>query len=289
MIMISIVMPIYNCEKYLEQCIRSALKQTLKELELICVDDGSTDNSVQIIKRFQEQDTRIALFQQKNQGAGAARNLGIQKARGKYIAFLDADDFYLDSNALEKMVLACEKNHLGACAGFRREYQDNLLKDFYLYRDYFESGKNKEGVVLRYQDYQEEYYYQNYIFSLEILKKNGIIFPLYRRYQDAPFFLNAMVAIKEYLVLPLEFYAYRFPEEALTRKETYIEDTLKGIRDNIQIAQENQFYELEKKLVGRVGFEYAKGIVKGANEEVLELLHEIQTLVFGKDKKIMEI
>ena len=88
MVKISVIIPIYNCEQYIEQCVRSVLRQTLKDLEVICVDDGSTDQSVQVLRELMRTDERIILCQQKNQGPGIARNTGMKRAEGKYIAFL---------------------------------------------------------------------------------------------------------------------------------------------------------------------------------------------------------
>lgn len=280
---ISIIIPVYNAENFLKECLDSVVQQTIEEKEVLCIDDGSSDKSYEILKQYQSRYSYIRVFQQKNKGAGAARNIGLKEASGKYVCFLDADDFYLDSNALKKMVYACENKKLLACASLRKLCQDDSLKDFHLYRDYFEDGKNINGVVLKYEDVQDEYHYQNYIFSMKAIKENEVFFPLYRRYQDAPFFLKLMTIIKEYIVLPVEFYGYRFPEEALSRKETYIADTLKGIRDNIQTAQTNHLHELEKILIGRIGLEYAAGIIKGATAEVLELLHEIQSIAFDSN------
>ena len=114
MIKLSIIIPVYNCERFLNQCINSVLMQTLDNIEVICIDDGSTDQSVDIIKKKSLADNRIVLFQQENKGAGIARNIGIDKAKGKYVAFLDADDFYIDNDALRLMFDACEKNGLSA-------------------------------------------------------------------------------------------------------------------------------------------------------------------------------
>lgn len=108
MIKVSVIIPIYNCEEYLEHCIKSILCQTLKEQEIICIDDGSTDHSAQIIKRLQTEDGRIVLLQQENQGAAAARNLGLQKAKGEYIAFLDADD-WVECFFLERLINLMEQ------------------------------------------------------------------------------------------------------------------------------------------------------------------------------------
>lgn len=99
MIKFSIIMPVYNSEKVLEKSISSIINQTYKNWELIIVDDGSTDESLEILKRYAGKCTRIKVYQQKNSGPGAARNKGISKANGDYIAFIDADD-YFDLNYL---------------------------------------------------------------------------------------------------------------------------------------------------------------------------------------------
>lgn len=93
---ISIIIPVYNAERYLQQTLESILKQSLKEIEVICVDDGSTDSSPEIIRKFAEKDNRVTLIQQKNQHAGVARNNGLKAAKGEYIHFMDADDYVLD-------------------------------------------------------------------------------------------------------------------------------------------------------------------------------------------------
>ena len=115
MVKISIIIPIFNNEEYLEQCIESVQRQTVKELEIICVDDGSKDQSAELIRRLRQEDARIILHQQENRGAAAARNVGIQLAGGEYIAFLDADDYYRQEDALRQMIDCCEKNQVKAC------------------------------------------------------------------------------------------------------------------------------------------------------------------------------
>lgn len=119
-IKVSIVIPVFNGEEYLEQCLRSVLSQTLQELEILCVDDGSTDRSAELVRRMQKEDARIQLIRQENQGAGSARNRALQEARGLYVAFLDADDFYIEPDALERMVRLCEGKELFVCGSLRK-------------------------------------------------------------------------------------------------------------------------------------------------------------------------
>lgn len=108
-VLVSVVMPVYNAEKYLRSCLDSVVHQTLENLEIICVDDGSTDSSLKILEEYAAKDPRITILQQKNQYAGVARNNGMAHAHGKYIIFWDADD-YFDTCALEKLTAQAEKH-----------------------------------------------------------------------------------------------------------------------------------------------------------------------------------
>ena len=106
MVKVSIVMPTYNGAEFLKRSIESVSKQTLKDLELICVDDGSTDNSLEVLNNLSNQYDFIKIITQENAGSGSARNNGIKNSVGEYIAFLDADDEFFDDDALERMVNA---------------------------------------------------------------------------------------------------------------------------------------------------------------------------------------
>lgn len=108
MVRVSVIIPIYNAEAFLRQCLDSVVNQTLKDIEVICVDDGSTDGSVGILREYAARDSRVRLIRQKNAGAGAARNQGLREAVGEYLSFLDSDDFF-EPDMLEKAVEAAER------------------------------------------------------------------------------------------------------------------------------------------------------------------------------------
>lgn len=108
MVKVSVIIPVYNAEKYLRKCLDSVTSQTLRDIEIICVDDGSTDGSVAILKEYQTRDSRVRLIRQKNAGAGAARNQGFREAAGEYLSFLDSDDFF-EPDMLEKAVHCAEQ------------------------------------------------------------------------------------------------------------------------------------------------------------------------------------
>ena len=106
--LVSVIVPVYNSAKYLVECLDSILNQTLTEIEVICIDDGSTDESLRILERYASCDSRVHILKQENKGAGAARNLGLAVAKGKYLSFLDSDDLFYP-NMLKHAYLNAEK------------------------------------------------------------------------------------------------------------------------------------------------------------------------------------
>jgi glycosyltransferase involved in cell wall biosynthesis len=107
--LISIVVPVYNSEKYLEKCLVSLINQTYKNIEIIVINDGSTDGSLDIAKQLAKRDSRVKVYSKKNGGLSSARNHGIEKASGEYIGFVDSDD-YIDCNMYSYLYDALEKN-----------------------------------------------------------------------------------------------------------------------------------------------------------------------------------
>lgn len=109
--LLSIIVPVYNCEEFLPRCLNSLINQSLKEIEIICVNDGSKDNSLEIINDFAKKDDRFKVFSQENSGPATARNVGLRSAKGKYIMFCDSDDAY-ESTACEDMFVTIEKEQV---------------------------------------------------------------------------------------------------------------------------------------------------------------------------------
>lgn len=120
-IKVSVVIPIYNVEQYLPKCLASIVHQTLQEIEIICVNDGSTDNCLKILKEFKSKDKRIKIINKENGGLGNARNAGLESAKGEYISFIDSDD-YIDKNFLELLYNEAKEDDADvACGGIKRE------------------------------------------------------------------------------------------------------------------------------------------------------------------------
>lgn len=196
MIKVSVVIPVYNGEKYLEECLDSVCQQTLKEIEIICVDDGSTDSSYEILERYQQADDRIRLFKQQNKFAGAARNLGKANANGEFLVFWDCDD-YFDLTALEKMYNRCVETEADVCVcGGKRYYDDQ--KKVYPWPDYMNKKKIPDTDVfnrLTNEDYILNFTNEaawNKMFRRSYIEKLGLDFQCIRNGNDVYFTINAL-------------------------------------------------------------------------------------------------
>lgn len=152
-IKVSIIIPCYNVEKFIEKTILSAINQSLKEIEIIVVNDGSTDKTLDIIKKYKEKDERIILVDKKNGGLSSARNAGIKIARGEYIQHLDGDDF-LEKNC-------CEENYIYACKNNLDIVCFNLIKE----------EVNKRYIINTFEDFKELLIYTREEFFHELYQK----------------------------------------------------------------------------------------------------------------------
>ena len=127
---VSVIIPVYNTEKYLRECLDSVINQTLKEIEIICVDDGSTDSSLNILKEYANKDNRFTIITQQNLHAGVARNAGLTVVKGEYVSFLDSDD-YIKFEYLEKLYnkIVLEKADICICKKFILDSRTNIVKE----------------------------------------------------------------------------------------------------------------------------------------------------------------
>ena len=136
---ISVIIPVYNTAKYIEKCLDSILNQTYKDIEIIIVNDGSTDNSEKIIKKYLNKYSNIKYFYEENKGQASARNLALTKASGKYITFLDSDD-YIDSNMFKTMIDNACDNDIIICDILMEDNKKYILKTYNCVKD--DPGKN---------------------------------------------------------------------------------------------------------------------------------------------------
>ena len=150
-IKVSVIIPVYNVEKYIERCILSVINQTLKDIEIIIVNDGSTDDTKKNIEKYLN-DKRIVYVEQKNSGLSGARNKGLSIAKGDYISFIDSDD-YVDNNFIEKLYNALIKNNADvAASSVIRKYQRYQKWRVHYTKDYVTDNKDEQFNILKYPD-----------------------------------------------------------------------------------------------------------------------------------------
>ena len=171
-IKVSIIVPVYNVEKYLRECLDSLVCQTLQEIEIICVDDGSCDNSSNILSDYAQKDSRIIVHRQENQGLAAARNSGLKLAKGEYIGFLDSDD-YVDNDFFEKLYKEALSNNADiARASYKYHYPDYEKNENYL--DSIIKKRKKEKKPLGINEHTVVVW--NAIYKKKFLENNGIMY-----------------------------------------------------------------------------------------------------------------
>lgn len=203
-ILISIIVPIYNASLYLDKCLLSIINQTHKKLQIILVDDGSTDNSFEICQKFLNNDNRIILLKQENSGAGCARNLGLAYAKGDYIGFVDSDD-YIDENMYKTLLQACighkcdlsfcgryniknNKREIGLCPKEKKIYTNNeILTKFFTWDEIDASLCDK-------------------LFASKLLVENK--FPTKITCEDVPVVYKAISKSDKIISIPTPMYNY---------------------------------------------------------------------------------
>lgn len=205
---ISIIIPIYNASKYLKECLDSIINQTYSNLEIILIDDGSNDNSYDICKEYAKKDKRIILKKKNNEGVSATRNLGIEICTGKYILFIDSDD-YCNENMIEKILYNFQNYDL-IIWGYNKIYKNK--KVHYILPN---KKKNIEDMIIN--DESVGGYLWNKLFKTSIIKENNIRFDKDIHFcEDLLFVLSYIKNINSVSYINEELYNYRMRRNSVT-------------------------------------------------------------------------
>lgn len=283
---VSIIVPVFNEERHLLSCLNSLLKQTITDIEVLCINDGSTDNSLQILDDLKAKDSRIKIFEQDHSGAGNARNLGIQVASGQFIAFVDADDYYYDNKALEHLYNAAMENSVDICGGGFCELRNKKL--------FFDFNKAHNGYIfdknefVEFNNFQFDYGFQRFLFKTDFLINNNLLFPTYLRYQDPPFLAKALFKATQFYAITDIIYVFRFNEFKNIWIPSKIRDLLKGISDNLRLAKENNLSELYYRNYARLNVDFCEVIKSNINRENKDILLMLLDIENSLDRDILQ-
>ena len=253
---VSIIIPVYNVEKYLRECLDSVVNQTLKDIEIICINDGSKDNSLEILKEYSQKDERIKIISKENEGLSITRNRGIDIAQGEYIGFVDSDD-YIDHSMFEKLYENAKKNDLDIIM-CRLATHDEKTKEIDKNKWYFalKCFGNFNQEVFNHMDTKE--FTQNIavtaynkIYKREFLNSNNFKFPERLLFEDEVFFYNTYLKAKRVSFIKETLYYYRINtgESIISSSNKDFRDVLKVFKLIREILKKNNLLYLYKKKV----------------------------------------
>lgn len=253
---VSVIIPCYNAEKNLVQCIDSICTQTLKQIEIICVDDGSADATLDILEDYRKKDSRIQVIRQKNAGAGAARNAGMKCASGEYLSFLDADDFF-EPEMLEKAVAAAET--------WQADYVVFRADRYYSSEDRYEeipwslrSSDLPPYMPFSYRQLTDNVFLSfvgwawDKLFRRSFVQEHHLRFQEQRTTNDMLFVFSALICAKRIAAIQdVLAHQRRGSSDTLsvTREKSWhcFYDALLALRQ--RLVQENVYWELEKDFI----------------------------------------
>lgn len=256
--MISIIVPIYNCEKYIARCIDSILSQSYTDWELILINDGSLDTTENICKKYMNIDKRIKLCSKKNEGVSIARNVGIEKASGKFICFVDADD-YLAANYLERLYDIQQKYNADTVFS-SMVCVDQSGHKFNSYNNHPNEYQERQITL---SDFQLNNWYSTPcvcggMLSAEIIRENNLKFnPRYRSGEDVLFKIQYFSKSKKAIAFTDELYFYFQNSDSIvhTVNINISVEAIQAWSEGFQLLNE---YELSQNAVGRIVYNYCK-------------------------------
>ena len=292
---ISVIIPVYNVEKYLQKCLDSIVNQSLKDFEIVCINDGSTDSSLEILKDFASRDSRFVIIDKKNEGQGVARNLGINLAKGEYILFVDPDD-WIEADSLEILYNYAKNNNAQIVKFNYKTYNEktkkikninfaNIIKKRFKYdlnknctyswKTFKEHCLNGLGVVV-----------WDCLYQTDFIKSNSIKMAETKSAEDHLFAIGARLLADKIYYLDKYLYFYRTREgsavNSINKDNLCIFDNIEELRTFIK---KNSLYsELENEFKN-----YAKGVINWhygqTPTEQIEKYKELSKKYFESEKE----
>lgn len=268
---VSVIVPVYNVEKYVSKCLDSLINQTLRNIEIICINDGSTDNSLKILEEYAQKDSRIIVINQENQGVGAARNRGLEIAKGDYLGFCDPDD-WVDNDFFEKLYAASDNASIDIVKGNSDiVYSNGKVKHT---EEQLRISKEIENSPIPYNSFCQSWF--SAIYKNQLIKDYNINFPNTKYWEDVAFLQKILFISNSFKLVSDTFYHYFKREGSLTTQKASFSKHKHLLDSTIDIAEffneyidKNQNYielyknkvlqrsrEVLKSLIATMGFEH---------------------------------
>ena len=281
MVEISVIVPVYNVSEYLAECLESLINQTFRDIEIICINDGSSDNSLDILEDYKKRDDRINIISQDNKGLGASRNVGLKHSSGKYIFFIDSDDF-IELNSLELL-------HDNICS---------TESDVVFYRGYmYTDGETTNYPMLNFSKIFQDHDYSKFTFTYNDAKHfvlndgyNAVLklydkkfldsypdfyFPESIAFEDILYHIKTMIRASKMSYIPDRLYYYRFNQTSIVNTPEFTFDIFKNMEMAEDFLKENNLddefkLELDYFKMKRMDFH----LMKSNSEEFFQIVKE---------------
>ena len=268
MVEISVILPVYNSEDYLKECLDSLINQTFDDFEVLCINDGSSDNSLAILREYEKTDSRITVIDQENQGVAKTRNNGLSLVKGNYVYFMDGDD-ELDKNAFKKLHDNLASNGSDFCIMkviFVNGVEKYKFPAFDLEKEF--SNVNFDKFTFTYKDVKSHVLNDLFapwlkMYKREFLTEYNFAFPDLKSYSDAPFHVETMLKANKISFVPEYLYYYRENDDSLVHSSSNTVNffTLSDIIEHYLVENnyfdefKDEFYTFKiSKLVYYMGF-----------------------------------
>lgn len=263
---ITVISPVYNAAKYVSACVESCLAQSLHDIELVFVDDGSKDDSLAILNKLAQGDARLRVFSRENGGASAARNFGLAQARGEFVFFIDSDDYIPERTALELLYDAATSNGVQIAGGSMCIDRDGVVDFDSMHGRELDSFSDER--VVEYKDYQYDYDFTRYIYSLDMIREKELSFPDLCQFEDPVFFVHAMLAAKRFATIPDAVYAYRYGHQNLVWSDDMIRDRVEGITGLLSLSSQLGYAQLHRYLTQQLSDEMLGAFLQNCGSDV---------------------
>lgn len=245
MIKVSIIIPIYNMAEWIEECIVSIEQQSLKEIEIICIDDGSTDGGLDKLNDLARRYDNIVVLTQDNQGSGPARNLCIKHARGEYLGFCDADDHYASNEAIEHMYDVAKQYGAMLVHGKAFELRDGVESIKWVAPE----RRMEQNAFVTSEEFPGTTSFWAGIFNRQFLINNHIEFPAYKRGQDSVFFVEAIAKAGKIYCMNEYIYVHRAGHKEFTYDEEKAVAIMRMYIDILNISSEYRMKRVHQNCV----------------------------------------
>lgn len=295
--LISVIIPIYNVENYLCKCVNSVINQTYKELEIILVDDGSTDSCFNICEEYKNLDPRIKVIHQENSGLSEARNRGLEVSNGDYVIFLDSDDYWNDINAISEIVKQINEVKAEVIIFGYRKYYEETKKfgeiSFKCDREILLDSNNQLNYLMKNKCYESSSW--NKVIKRQLLIENNLTFRKNVFCEDIEWSARLAMCTKTYDYYDNGFLVYVQRKNSITKSKSLklIEDLFNNIKICIEINEENTKFDINNEIDNYIAFQYSTLLIYlgetkiGYKNTILKEIKKYKYLLgYGFDKRI---